>query len=325
MRAPLPIRTASVLALAPLLVLAVLVAVGELAWRPALIGGIVTLTAALVIAQLWVRDLGRVIWALHRAGPEGSRLPNPGRPLLSATAHIAREAERLSRSFHERIDEKAGVVRAEQALVRRLPDPLIVLGPGRAVHRTNAAAEAAFGPALPAVLRHPGLRAAIDRALAEGQEQSAELNLPVPVSREVFATVIPLDPPLEDGGRIVAVLSDRTRERAVERMRADFVANASHELRTPLASLIGFIDTLRGPAADDVPAQTRFLAIMAEQAQRMNRLIDDLLSLSRIELVEHQAPADPVDLSTLVCLDLCMCKDASLLFLRPTCSRLVLP
>ncbi len=301
MRAPLPIRTASVLALAPLLVLAVLVAVGELAWRPALIGGIVTLTAALVIAQLWVRDLGRVIWALHRAGPEGSRLPNPGRPLLSATAHIAREAERLSRSFHERIDEKAGVVRAEQALVRRLPDPLIVLGPGRAVHRTNAAAEAAFGPALPAVLRHPGLRAAIDRALAEGQEQSAELNLPVPVSREVFATVIPLDPPLEDGGRIVAVLSDRTRERAVERMRADFVANASHELRTPLASLIGFIDTLRGPAADDVPAQTRFLAIMAEQAQRMNRLIDDLLSLSRIELVEHQAPADPVDLSTLVC------------------------
>ena len=81
------------------------------------------------------------------------------------------------------------------------------------------------------------------------------------------------------------------RERAVERMRADFVANASHELRTPLASLIGFIDTLRGPAADDPPAQQRFLGIMAEQAERMNRLIDDLLSLSRIELTEHQAPS----------------------------------
>jgi two-component system phosphate regulon sensor histidine kinase PhoR len=96
------------------------------------------------------------------------------------------------------------------------------------------------------------------------------------------------------------VLSDRTRERAVERMRADFVANASHELRTPLASLIGFVETLRGPAADDPPAQQRFLAIMAEQGARMNRLIDDLLSLSRIELTEHQAPSEPLDLTGLI-------------------------
>ena len=111
----------------------------------------------------------------------------------------------------------------------------------------------------------------------------------MPVPREVHAAVVPMDPPIADGGRAVVVLSDRTRERAVERMRADFVANVSHELRTPLASLIGFIDTLRGPAADDPPAQQRFLGIMGEQAARMNRLIDDLLSLSRIELIEHQA------------------------------------
>jgi two-component system phosphate regulon sensor histidine kinase PhoR len=95
---------------------------------------------------------------------------------------------------------------------------------------------------------------------------------------------------------VLLVLSDRTRERAVERTRADFVANASHELRTPLASLVGFIDTLRGPARDDEAARTRFLDIMAEQAARMNRLIDDLLSLSRIELTEHQPPAKRVDL-----------------------------
>ena len=114
----------------------------------------------------------------------------------------------------------------------------------------------------------------------------------MPVARELQAAVIGLDHPLEDGGALVLVLSDRTRERAVERMRADFVANASHELRTPLASLIGFIDTLRGPAADDPPAQRRFLGIMAEQAERMSRLIDDLLSLSRIELTEHQPPPE---------------------------------
>ena len=192
------------------------------------------------------------------------------------------------------------LLHAEQGLVQNLPDPLIVLGPTRTIQRANHAATTAFGSGIAAVLRHPGLRTAIDRAQAEGRQQTAELTLPVPVSREVFATVIPLDPPLADGGRIVAVLSDRTRERAVERMRADFVANASHELRTPLASLVGFIETLQGPAADDPPAQARFLAIMAEQAQRMNRLIDDLLSLSRIELTEHQPPSDPVDIAALL-------------------------
>jgi two-component system phosphate regulon sensor histidine kinase PhoR len=83
-------------------------------------------------------------------------------------------------------------------------------------------------------------------------------------------------------------------------MRADFVANASHELRTPLASLTGFIDTLRGHAKDDPEAQERFLGIMAEQATRMRRLIDDLLSLTRIELNEHVRPAGSVNVSDVV-------------------------
>ena len=127
---------------------------------------------------------------------------------------------------------------------------------------------------MPAVLRHPDLRAAIDRAFASGATETAEMTLPVPVPREVHAAVVPMDPPIADGGRAVVVLSDRSRERAVERTRADFVANVSHEPRTPLASLIGFIETLLGPAADDPPAQQRFLGIMAEQSERMHRLID---------------------------------------------------
>jgi two-component system phosphate regulon sensor histidine kinase PhoR len=163
------------------------------------------------------------------------------------------------------------------------------------VRRTNEAARAAFGGEIAAVLRNPALRTALDRAFTQGTAETTDLVLRVPVAREVRAIVLPMDPPLADGGRAILVLSDRTRERMVERMRADFVANASHELRTPLASLIGFIDTLRGPAADDPPAQQRFLAIMAEQAERMNRLIDDLLSLSRIELTEHQLPSERID------------------------------
>jgi two-component system phosphate regulon sensor histidine kinase PhoR len=194
--------------------------------------------------------------------------------------------------FAQVVTGRAGLMslmhRADEAIIERLPDPLIVLGADRSVRRANAAARAAYGGDMPALLRHPVLRGAIERALTQRASETAELAIPVPVAREVRAHVILMDPPLADSGKAVLVLSDRTRERAVERMRADFVANASHELRTPLASLIGFIETLRGPAADDVPAQRRFLAIMAEQASRMNRLIDDLLSLSRIELTEHQ-------------------------------------
>jgi two-component system phosphate regulon sensor histidine kinase PhoR len=189
---------------------------------------------------------------------------------------------------------------ANEAIVERLPDSLLVLGPDRSVRRANEVARAAYGADMAAVLRHPDLRSAIERAYALRMTQTAEFTLPVPVPREVAATIIFMDPPLADGGQAIAVLSDRSRERALERMRADFVANASHELRTPLSSLIGFIATLQGPAADDAPAQQRFLAIMAEQAERMNRLIDDLMSLSRIELTEHQPLVDRVDLAELV-------------------------
>ncbi|MEO8715163.1 MAG: ATP-binding protein [Acetobacteraceae bacterium] len=212
----------------------------------------------------------------------------------------AREAARLRLLIARRAEELAALRRADGAVLERLPDPLIVLDAERGARRTNAAARAAFGADLGAVLRHPGLRVAIDRALSSGLSQEADLSLPVPVPREVHAALVPLDPPLGDGGCLLAVLSDRSRERAVERMRADFAANASHELRTPLASLIGFIDTLRGPAADDPPAQRRFLTIMAEQASRMNRLIDDLLSLARIEITEHLPPAESVDVGELV-------------------------
>jgi two-component system phosphate regulon sensor histidine kinase PhoR len=209
---------------------------------------------------------------------------------------LAREVDRQIRQAAQQAAELERLRRADEAIVERLPDPIIVLDTQQRISRTNAASRAAFGADAAAVLRHPELRGAVERAFATGVVQSAELSRPVPVRREVLATVVPLDPPLADGGCAIVVLSDRTRERAVERTRSDFVANASHELRTPLASLIGFIDTLRGPAADDPPAQQRFLDIMAEQAARMNRLIDDLLSLSRIELIEHQAPSDRVDL-----------------------------
>ncbi len=295
--------TVAVLAGVPVLALAVLAATGAAATGPALLAMAVTGLAAVCIALLWSRDLEVLSDTLRQAITEDLPAPAPACPVLPPMERLMRDIERLSRQIAERSALVERLRLADESIVERLPDPLIVLGADRSIRRTNAAARSAFGADIQAVLRNPGLRAAIDRALAPspaGSAETAAVTLPVPVQRDVHAVVIPIDPPLSDGGRAVVVLSDRTRERALERMRADFVANASHELRTPLASMIGFIDTLRGPAADDAPAQRRFLGIMAEQGARMNRLIDDLLSLSRIELVEHQPPSAAVDLASLL-------------------------
>jgi two-component system phosphate regulon sensor histidine kinase PhoR len=270
----------------------------------AVLGLLATIVAALLLARAWLGTLAGLEADL-RAAAEGRPAP-PHDPLLPSAARVSEAAARLTRSLAEREAQLSRMRRADAAIIEALPDPLIVLAGDRSPLRANAAAARFFGTGpdghtadTAAFLRHPRIAGAVDRALAEGAPQTAEAMLPVPVARDLSTQVIPLDPPLSDGGRLLIVLADRTQARAAERMRADFVANASHELRTPLASIIGFVETLRGPAAGDPEASTRFLTIIAEQADRMRRLIEDLLGLSRIEMTEHQAPTGEARLDAL--------------------------
>jgi two-component system phosphate regulon sensor histidine kinase PhoR len=288
----------------PALLFAAFGLAGAMRGGAALVGLLLSLGAGAVLAGLWLTSLDRLAAALRRASADDQTASEP--PPLPAAAEVAGEIGRLARALNRRSEEVLRMRRADAAILENLPDPLLVLSEGLSLLRANRAARALFGAApgqpgdAPAALRHPAMAAALDAALASGEPAAAELLLPVPVPRELSARVIPLDPPLFDGGRVLVVLVDRTRERAIERMRADFVANASHELRTPLASLIGFIDTLRGPAEDDAEARARFLGIMAEQGERMRRLLDDLLSLSRIETEEHRAPTGEADLALIL-------------------------
>ena len=181
-----------------------------------------------------------------------------------------------------------------------LPDPVLLLDAGRAVTRINPAARAvlgerALGRDLSHSLRHPDALRAVDAALADGGQHGAEVGLPVPIARafDLRALAAP-------GGGALVILRDVTAVRQNERMRADFVSNVSHELRSPLATLIGFIETLRGPAANDPEARTRFLAIMDAEAARMARLVDDLLSLARVEAREHVRPESALELPPLL-------------------------
>ena len=122
-------------------------------------------------------------------------------------------------------------------------------------------------------------------------------SLPVPIERhyQAYAARISVSPPVT-----ALLLHDLTVVKRSEQMRADFIANASHELRTPLAAVTGFIETLRGHAKDDEAARDQFLDIMGVEAARMRRLIDDLLSLTRIEMNEHVQPEGRVELEGVV-------------------------
>jgi len=194
-----------------------------------------------------------------------------------------------------------------RAVVAGLPDPVVALDRDGRVLALNERARA-LAPALRQgepvafALRMPELIEAIGRAAAEDEEQRVVYSERVPVDRWFETIVMPVkrEPNATQPDLVLMTFHDLTPLRRVEEMRADFVANASHELRTPLAALLGFIETLQGSAREDAKARERFLAIMQEQARRMARLIDDLLSLSRIELNAHRRPDTPVDLVPIV-------------------------
>ncbi|MGE3647571.1 MAG: ATP-binding protein, partial [Reyranellaceae bacterium] len=230
--------------------------------------------------------------------------PDVPRFVLSPAAEeLATGVQALDGMWRRQREAIAGLEVSAQTIVDGLPDPLFTVDRRRRLVRWNRAAKDLVGaPAaerdLSATLRQPALLDAVDAALeAQAPTETAvvELTQAGPPERIFSAHVKRLPRATADGSLALVLLHDISALRRAERMRADFVANASHELRTPLAGLVGFVETLRGPARDDTKARERFLAIMAEQTDRMRRLVEDLLSLSRIEQREHEAPTSRVD------------------------------
>ena len=192
-------------------------------------------------------------------------------------------------------------------LLDALDMPVLVVAADETVVFQNVAAEKAFGTIpqdsyLSARVRSPGILDMVRETIATGKVNQIEHAERLPSEAVYVVRVAPADIGSEVSGRRIFLLTyrDISQARRIDRMRSDFVANASHELRTPLASLRGFIETLQGPARDDRKAQEKFFGIMHEQVTRMSRLVDDLLSLSRLELKSHIAPDDAVDLGPLL-------------------------
>ncbi|HML29476.1 MAG TPA: ATP-binding protein [Hyphomicrobium sp.] len=191
-------------------------------------------------------------------------------------------------------------------LAAAMPDPAIILDEASVILNYNLAARSLFdrlrqGVPLEHVNRDPELIEAVSKALLNGEKGTARLVPRGSAGQRLIATVAPLGavgerPPI---AALITIHDESEQHRLLE-MRTDFIANASHELRTPLASVRGFIETLQGPARNDEKARERFLAIMADQAERMTRLIDDLLLLSRVEEKANLKPEGRVDLNDLM-------------------------
>ncbi|SDW38168.1 ATP-binding protein [Litoreibacter albidus] len=188
-----------------------------------------------------------------------------------------------------------------ETLMEGIPLPLMVVDQSRMVTLTNSAMAEVFGREtsganVVSLLRQAPVLAAIDGCLDRKTAGSARFIMSGQSGENVY--LISASPLPDDTA--VLCFEDQSRQEESEMMRRDFVANISHELRTPLTSLMGFIETLRGPARGDVDAHDRFLTIMEQEAQRMNRMVSDLLSLSRVEVDERIRPRDRIDLASVL-------------------------
>lgn len=266
---------------------------------PVLATGTAGLAAILALAVLGLADPAAAITALVL--------------VAGATAMVLIAADRRAEAEADAAAPAAAGASGEAppyaALINALPAPILVISAsepddltGRRYVFANSAARELFRidrneGLLVSVLRDPQLLDAIDEALFAARDGETLYETGGVQSRVFRALVRPMGLALDGAHLALLSFRDETELRQVERTRADFLANASHELRTPLASLSGFIETLRGHARADDAVRERFLSIMQVQAERMNRLIDDLMSLSRIELNEHIAPSDEVDLA----------------------------
>lgn len=216
-----------------------------------------------------------------------------GGDALPVMINQVEESLHRMRQHHSELDV------ALNTLLQALPDPVLLVSAELRIELANAATTSLLerdvtGQPVEAALRDPGLLAAIEDVLEAGDGAEVNLQLAGPPTRAFGGQVTPMR--WHQGRAVLITLRELTEQVMIERMRADFVANASHELRTPLTVLRGFIETLKGAASDDPDAQTRFLNTMEAEAERMSRLVNDLLSLSRIEQNEHVLPNETVDL-----------------------------
>jgi two-component system, OmpR family, phosphate regulon sensor histidine kinase PhoR len=300
-------RFATLTALAslpPVAVFAALAMTGRLGW------GLSALSATVCVVMLaWMvrRGLGDVYRILHFS--ETIARDGKGEVPVQEMSGLFPEFTEAVSKLQQAWGQDRGVLDARassaETILENLLQPLILLNAERHIVRATVGARDLLGEIVPgrelsSALRAPEILEAVDRALAGGENELIEFDIDLPANISVSAQIQTLSRPAADGSVAVVSLFDITEIKQVQKMRTDFVANASHELRTPLAVISGSIKTLQGPARGDEEGIQKFLGMMEHHTSRMTRLIEDLLSLSRIELNANTLPDGHADVSAVL-------------------------
>ena len=266
-----------------------------------LLGCVAALALGGLIAGWRLRRLIPLIDWVDRLRDSNAPGPVPDSAIFAGLPHSLLRMERAMRGLRR---QAAASDQLQRSLVDAVPDPVLVVDGRGYVRQANPSAEQHFRESpidqpLGRFLRDPGILAAIDSAVRAGVSSTVDFRPLLERDRRYNCGIHPM---ITGDGRPAAilVLRETSEQVAIERMRSDFIANASHELRTPLTALAGFVETLKGPAKNDEAARSTFLDIMASEAARMVRLIDDLLSLSRVEAEANRPPRDKIVLADVV-------------------------
>ncbi len=305
-----PIRLATLLKLVivisspPLVVLAALVIFSVLDLTQFLMAYLLILVGSTAFAWPFLTNMQAITRYVYNISRD-KRADPPHLNFLSMVSELPEALSHLQRSWEIKKQQMEGIITEREILVDTLPDILIMINDEKRVVRTNRAARAIFGQnlagrSLGEIISNEELVDAVTSVVEDLRGREVEFRIEEPVLRDFLAIIERFPIPSPGGMSIVITMNDITELKSVEQMRADFVANASHEIRTPLTTISGFIETLQGPAKEDEEVREEFLRLMAEQADRMQQLINDLLSLSKIEMNEHSIPTEPVDIVQVV-------------------------
>lgn len=298
------LKTITVVSGPTLVLLSLYVLLGELDFSYFIYGYVAVMVASAIFVVPFLSNISALTEYVNDLAQD-RRVQAPDLSFLSNVGQLSGALGRLQNSWEDKRHEMETVITEREILVDTLPDILIMTNDDKDIVRTNRAARNIFGQNLAHrplrdIIPNDKLLNAITTVVEDLRGQEIEFHLPEPLPRDFQAIIERFPIPSEGGITIIITMTDITQQKRVQRMRADFVANASHEIRTPLASIIGFIETLRGPAKDDPKARDEFLRVMGDQAERMSKLVNDLLSLSKIEMNAHSTPISKVDFLKIV-------------------------
>lgn len=294
------VKTVLTVSLPPLLVLSIYVIFEVFSLSHFFYAYIGILLASIVFVYPFLSNVSALTQYVDDLAQD-KRVEAPYLSILHTVGKLSEALTRLNRSWDRKKQQMENIIIEREILVDTIPDILVMLDGENRVIRTNRAARAIFGQNLAKkplreVIPTESLLGAVYSVVEDMKGREIEFHVEEPAPRDFRAIIERFPVPSAGGISTVITMTDITELKRGEQMRADFVANASHEIRTPLASIIGFIETLQGPAKDDADAREQFLQLMADQAQRMSRLVQDLLTLSKVEVDASRQPMDKVNL-----------------------------